>query len=146
MVVNRENKLTVMLSDDEKTWLDELSNDAGVTMAEYLRNTIRDAHVGMARKGREGSTGKAKPVLSDRDLWLWRRIQKGGPLGEAVSIERIDHDARVEFGDDVVFFLGEMLTRLREAGYIRKAASGRDYEPVRKAPPDENAKAARGGK
>jgi hypothetical protein len=71
--------------------------------------------------------------LSTEESWLYRRIQRGGPLGEPLPIEIIDHDARVKFGDEIVFTLGDMLKKLRETGWVRRAGEGgREYEALRR--------------
>jgi hypothetical protein len=128
-------QLKINVTEEEKTWAEELARDAGKTVTDLLRDHIRSTHAEKVRK--EKHMQKTDIVkLSDEEVWLYQRIRKGGPLGEALSIESIDYAARVQFGDEILFSLGPMLTRLREGGFIRRVGpSGRDYEAGPKKAP-----------
>ncbi|HXX69856.1 MAG TPA: hypothetical protein VEK07_21930 [Polyangiaceae bacterium] len=136
MVKTRELQLKILVSEQEKEWLDELARDAESTVAEFLRAHIRSAH---AEKVRRATRMESQPIkLSTRERWLYDRIKKGGPLGEPLSIESLDHDSRAEFGDEIVFERSGILTKLREAGFIRRVGpQGRDFEATSKKLPKQ---------
>jgi hypothetical protein len=124
----RENQLKLLVTDDEKQWAEEIAKDAGKSVSDLIRAFIVTAHVAKERREKRMNTQHVK--LSYEETWLYQRIQRGGPLGEPLTIERLDHDSRVKFGDEIVFSRGDMLKKLREGGYIRRSDVGQAYEAV----------------
>lgn len=42
--IKRTIQFKVLLSDEEKSWLEDLANSKGLTPTDYVRTTIRDAY------------------------------------------------------------------------------------------------------
>ena len=48
--VIRTTQLKILLSDLEKTWLENLANDRGFTVSDWVRQQIREAHEKFEKK------------------------------------------------------------------------------------------------
>jgi hypothetical protein len=44
MPSDRPHQFKIMLSSDEKAWLDEIATERGITATDFLRQHIRDSH------------------------------------------------------------------------------------------------------
>lgn len=53
LVVQRPNQLKVLISDDEQGQLRELADHAGLTVADWIRQTIRREHAALPTKTRK---------------------------------------------------------------------------------------------
>ncbi len=114
MPIERPHQYKILLSEDEKAWLEEIATSRGLTAADVLRQYIREAHAALVASqgvtlGREHqdllfafSDGSEAPQSSE-ELAIWMNRQGYGAGWHG---------------------FGRILNELREIGYLRRLAAG----------------------
>jgi hypothetical protein len=123
MANERPNQFKIMLSDEEKAWLEELAARRGLTSSDVLRLYIREAHAVLRPWKRVG------PLLEE-EVGLLRKIHEsdvivaecrangGDPYG--LDPTTVDGWLGEQYDRDDHLWLKRTLNNLRHAGYTRR--------------------------
>ncbi|HEY4012767.1 MAG TPA: CopG family transcriptional regulator [Polyangiaceae bacterium] len=122
MTSERTNQFKILLSDEEKAWLEEIAAARGLTSSDVLRQYVREAHAELEIKA--GRFLGRRPEPADDFNWQdWHRHILMEFDGFKEPITREDA-ARKITGYGLRFGLGRALNELTRNGYLRHLKTG----------------------
>jgi hypothetical protein len=136
MATERPNQFKIMLSDEERAWLEAIASSRGLSASDVLRLYVREAHAELEEKKRATEAEDDFRWKDHHNDILSILVDSKEPV-ETDDISQDLHDGKCASGGHYdgryLGGLGRWLNQLRRNGYVRRLTSGYVITPKGKA-------------